>query len=81
MVYGALLKHSLRHGFKSHIPSALLRLKLGGAIRGRTIVVALLSPINAKDIQNDYACTPRFIFVQQISFTNYLKKLLKNMNN
>ena len=56
-----------------------MRLKLGGEIRGRTIVGALLSPRNAKEIQNDYACTPRFNFVQQISFTNDFKKGLKTI--
>ena len=54
-----------------------MRLKLGGEIRERIIVGTLLSPRNAKEIQNDYACTLRFIFVQKISFTNDLKKSIK----
>ena len=56
-----------------------MRLKLGGEIRERIIVGTLLSPRNAKEIQNDYACTPRFNFVQQIPFTNDLKTVLKNI--
>ena len=56
-----------------------MRQKLGGEIRERIIVGTLLSPRNAKEIQNDYACTLRFIFVQKISFTNDLKTVLKNI--